>query len=95
MSKTKPEMLEAEEAVALCIKLECPFCGDGLEDEVYFFKCDNKIMITCVACGETLREYLRIKFLEMGSCDNAGQCEDCSDRFKCYTRRGDEEDEAD
>jgi len=94
VKRTLITKMGTEEAVVLSIRLECPFCEDAVDDYVYFFKYNNKIMITCSSCGETLTEYLGIKFLDMSCCNNAGQCESCVDKFRCYTTRG-ERDEAD
>jgi len=80
-------MLRTEEAVALSITLECPFYDDYLDESVCLLRYNNRIMITCQSCGESLAAYLGIKCLEMSHCRNVGQCESCVDKFKCYTTR--------
>ncbi len=62
--KPKPKMFEVEEAVALELCLRCPICDDGLDEDVYLIKYNNKIMITCLGCGENVAKYLHIKYWE-------------------------------
>lgn len=84
----KPK-LNSDEAVALRIMLECPFCDCYLDnEEMYLFKHDNRIMLVCGECGELVVDFLHIKCLDMGDCGNVGQCENCDRKFKCYTTRG-------